>query len=51
MWQLSRAKQGRRFGSAAALPALSLTLFQVCSGEARRMGEGAKKKAVKNGEK
>jgi len=51
MWQLPRAKQGRRFESAAALPALSLTLFQVCTGESRRMGEMVKKEAVKNGEK
>jgi len=47
----AQAKQGRRFGSAAALPVLSLTLFQVCSGEARRMGEMVKKEAVKSGEK
>ena len=31
MWQVPRVKQGRRFGSAAALPALSLVLFQCCS--------------------
>jgi hypothetical protein len=51
MWQVPRAKQGRRFKSVAALPALSLTLFQVCTSEARRMGEMVKKEAVKSGEK
>jgi hypothetical protein len=51
MWQMPRAEQGRRFESAADLLALSLTLFQVCTREAQRMGEMGKKEAVKNGEK
>jgi hypothetical protein len=51
MWQVPRAEQGRRFESAADLPVLSLTLFQVYTSEARRMGEMVKKEAVKSGEK
>ena len=51
MWQVPRAEQARRFGTAADLPALSLTLFQVYTSEARWMGEMVKKEAVKNGEK
>jgi len=47
MWQLSRAEQYRRFGPAAALPALSLALFQCCNSGPSGWARWAKKRRSK----